>query len=160
MSRGRRGGSGNAQHGDESSRYDCDDLHDANPLVLGTRTGWPGDAPISLCLCKTPASAIPPSGSIAGGNGSRVFVASAGRVVPRSLAGSGQWYRDRTRDSDNEPTKAGRLLTRMSEITASGRLRTITGLPSCARLTPLECLNSQNGRSTLRGVKRAITNGW
>src|SRR5262245_27375546 len=67
MSRGRRGGSGNAQHGDESSRYDCDDLHDANPLVLGTRTGWPGDAPIPLCLCKTPASAIPPSGSIAGG---------------------------------------------------------------------------------------------
>src|SRR5262245_19237186 len=33
------GGSGNAQHGDEPSRYDYDDLHDANPLVLGTRTG-------------------------------------------------------------------------------------------------------------------------
>src|SRR5206468_9640950 len=26
------GGSGNAQHGDEPSRYDYDDLHDANPL--------------------------------------------------------------------------------------------------------------------------------
>src|SRR5262249_20595195 len=63
MSRGRRGGSGNAQQGDEPSRYDCDDLHDANPLVLGTRTGWPSDAPIPLCLGKTPASPIPPSGS-------------------------------------------------------------------------------------------------
>jgi hypothetical protein len=61
------GGSGNAQHGDESSRYDYDDLHDANPLVLGTRTGRPSDAPIPLCLCKTPASTIPRSGSIAGG---------------------------------------------------------------------------------------------
>ena len=40
------GGSGNAQHGDEPSRYDYDDLHDANPLVLGTRTGRPSDAPI------------------------------------------------------------------------------------------------------------------
>src|SRR5260221_7699003 len=30
------GGSGNAQHGHEPSRYDYDDLHDANPLVLGT----------------------------------------------------------------------------------------------------------------------------
>jgi hypothetical protein len=49
------GGSGNAQHGDEPSRYDYDDLHDANPLVLGTRTGRPSDAPIPLCLCKTPA---------------------------------------------------------------------------------------------------------
>src|SRR6266566_1206870 len=53
------GGSGNAQHGDEPSRYDYDDLHDANPLVLGTRTGRPSDAPIPLCLCKTPAFAIP-----------------------------------------------------------------------------------------------------
>jgi hypothetical protein len=33
------GGSGNAQHGEEPSRYDYDDLHDANPLVLGTRHG-------------------------------------------------------------------------------------------------------------------------
>src|SRR5215471_976904 len=33
------GGSGNAQHGDEPSRYDYDRLHDANPLVLGTRHG-------------------------------------------------------------------------------------------------------------------------
>src|SRR5205823_14791456 len=67
MGRGRRGGSGNAQHGDEPSRYDCDDLHDANPLVLGTRAGRPSDTPIPLCLCKTPASTIPRSGSIAGG---------------------------------------------------------------------------------------------
>src|SRR5262249_40046591 len=49
------GGSGDAQHGDERSRYDYDDLHDANPLVLGTRTGRPSDAPIPLCLCETPA---------------------------------------------------------------------------------------------------------
>jgi hypothetical protein len=34
---------------------------------LGTRTGRPSDAPIPLCLCKTPASTIPRSGSIAGG---------------------------------------------------------------------------------------------
>src|SRR5437016_5609465 len=48
------GGSGNAQHGDEPSRYDYDDLHDANPLMLGTRTGRPSDAPIPLCLCRRP----------------------------------------------------------------------------------------------------------
>src|SRR5262245_15689792 len=59
------GGSGNAQHGHEPSRYDYDRLHDVNPLVLGTRTGRPSDAPIPLCLCKTPASTIPHSGSIA-----------------------------------------------------------------------------------------------
>src|SRR5262245_3623205 len=61
------GGSGNAQHGDEPSRYDYNGRHDANPLVLGARTGRPSDAPIPLCLCKTPASTIPRSGSIAGG---------------------------------------------------------------------------------------------
>jgi hypothetical protein len=44
--------------------------------VLGTRTGRPSDAPIPLCP-KTPASTIPRSGSIAGGNGSRLFVALA-----------------------------------------------------------------------------------
>jgi hypothetical protein len=44
---------------------------------LGTRTGRPSDAPIPLCLCKTPASTIPRSGSITGGNGSRPFVALA-----------------------------------------------------------------------------------
>jgi GAF domain-containing protein len=71
------GGSGNAQHGDEPSRYDYNGLHDANPLVLGTRTGRPSDAPIPLCLCKTPACTIPRSGSIAGRNGSRLFVALA-----------------------------------------------------------------------------------
>src|SRR5262245_36918159 len=49
------GGSGNAHHGHEPSRYDYDDLHDANPLVLGTRTDQTSDAPIPLCLCKTPA---------------------------------------------------------------------------------------------------------
>src|SRR5262249_50313854 len=53
------GGSGNAQRGNERSRYDYDDLHDANPLVLATRTGRPGDAPIPLCLCETPASNHP-----------------------------------------------------------------------------------------------------
>src|SRR5262249_59691260 len=73
---GGRGGGGKARRGEEPSRYDCDDLHDANPLVLGTRTGWPSDAPIPLCLGKTPASAIPPSGSLAGGTAPRLFVAS------------------------------------------------------------------------------------
>ena len=33
------GGSGNAQHGDEPSRYDYDGLHDANPLVFGHPDG-------------------------------------------------------------------------------------------------------------------------
>src|SRR5262245_38914559 len=84
------GGSGNAQHGDERSRYDYDDLHDANPLVLGTRTGRPSDAPIPLCLCETPAFTIPCPGSIAGGNGSRVFVALAMAMVQIRLGGSGR----------------------------------------------------------------------
>src|SRR5262245_60066249 len=44
-----------AEQQSRPSRYDYDDLHDADPLVLGTRTGRPGDAPIPLCLCKTPA---------------------------------------------------------------------------------------------------------
>src|SRR5437016_10338245 len=48
-----------AEQQSQPSRYDYDDLHDANPLVLGTRTGRPSDAPIPLCLCKTPAFAIP-----------------------------------------------------------------------------------------------------
>src|SRR5215467_1262650 len=48
-----------AEQQSQRSRYDYDDLHDADPLVLGTRTGRPGDAPIPLCLCKTPAFAIP-----------------------------------------------------------------------------------------------------
>src|SRR5262245_38719275 len=130
MSRGRRGGSGNAQHGDESSRYDCDDLHDANPLVLGTRTGWPGDAPIPLCLCKTPASAIPPSGSIAGGMAPEY-------LSPRPV----EWFKGNWQGRDSgigigRGTKTRRLSTRMGEITASGRLRSITCFLSCARLTP------------------------
>src|SRR5262245_33082595 len=60
------GGSGNTQHGDEPSRYDDDDLH-ANPLCCSPGTGRPSDAPIPLCLCETPASTIPPAGSITGG---------------------------------------------------------------------------------------------
>src|SRR5262245_26072506 len=71
------GGGGNAQHGEEPGRYDDGGLHDANPLMLGTRAGRPSDAPIVLCLCETPASTIPRSGSIAGRNGSRLFVALA-----------------------------------------------------------------------------------
>src|SRR5215469_10514548 len=42
-----------AEQQSQPSRYDYDDLHDADPLVLGTRTGR--NAPIPLCLCKTPA---------------------------------------------------------------------------------------------------------
>src|SRR5215468_10012577 len=90
MSRGRRGGSGNAQHGDESSRYDCDDLHDANPLVLGTRAGRPSDAPIPLCLCKTPASTIPRSGSIAGGMAPEY-------LSPRPV----EWFKGNWQDQDS-----------------------------------------------------------
>src|SRR5262245_48337760 len=69
------GGGGNAQHGEEPGRYDDGGLHDANPLMLGTRAGRPGDAPIVLCLCETRASTSPRSGSIAGRKGSRLFVA-------------------------------------------------------------------------------------
>src|SRR6266700_5060241 len=79
-----------AEQQSQPSRYDYDDLHDANPLVLGTRTGRPSDAPIPLCLCKTPASTIPRSGSIAGGNGSRLFVALGIGMVQMRLGGSGR----------------------------------------------------------------------
>jgi hypothetical protein len=47
------------------------------PLCCSSGTGRPNDAPIPLRLCETPASTIPPSGSIARGNGSRLFVALA-----------------------------------------------------------------------------------
>src|SRR5262245_30885817 len=40
------------------------------------------------------------------------------------------------RGSDQEPTKTGRLSTRMGEIVAFGRVRSITCFLSCARLTP------------------------
>src|SRR5262245_25492512 len=36
------GGSGNAHHGEEPSRHDYDDLHDANPLVFGHPDGPTG----------------------------------------------------------------------------------------------------------------------
>jgi hypothetical protein len=36
------GGSGNAHHGEEPSRRDYDDLHDANPLVFGHPDGPTG----------------------------------------------------------------------------------------------------------------------
>src|SRR5262245_46467492 len=42
--------------------------------VLGTGTCRPSYVPIPLCLCTTPASTIPRSGSIAEGNGSRLPV--------------------------------------------------------------------------------------
>jgi hypothetical protein len=84
------GGSGNAQHGDEPSRYDYDGLHDANPLVLGTRTGRPSDAPIPLCLCKTPASTIPRSGSIARGMAPEY-------LSPRPV----EWFKGNRQDQDS-----------------------------------------------------------
>src|SRR5262249_26099583 len=113
------GGSGNAQHGDERSRYDYDDLHDANPLVLGTRTGRPSDAPIPLCLCETPAFTIPCPGSIAGGNGYRVFVALAMAMVQIRLGGSGrtqinQWSHTSMVGSDGEvPVHCHHSFTRL-----------------------------------------------
>ena len=57
--------------------------------MLGTRTGRLSDAPIPLCLCKTPASTIPPSGSIAGGMAPRPFVAS-GRSKVQMEVGQAQ----------------------------------------------------------------------
>jgi hypothetical protein len=51
--------------------------HFVDEKSLATQTGRPSDAPIPLCLCKTPACTIPHSGSIAGRNGSRLFVALA-----------------------------------------------------------------------------------
>src|SRR5215469_79437 len=47
-----------AEQQSQPSRYDYDDLHDGNPPVRHP-DGRPGDAPIPLCLCKTPAFAIP-----------------------------------------------------------------------------------------------------
>src|SRR5215813_11562329 len=67
MSRGRRETDGREQRDGAGAAGKKAYLHDANPPVLGTRTGRPSDAPIPLCLCKTPASTIPRSGSIAGG---------------------------------------------------------------------------------------------
>src|SRR5262249_18370438 len=96
------GGSGNAQHCHEPSRYDYDRLHDANPLFVHPARS---DAPIPLCLCKTPASTIPPSGSIARGDGSRLFVALVGRKVQMQSVGSGRWYLDRA-GSDTSSTRA------------------------------------------------------
>src|SRR5262249_8726765 len=43
-----------------------DGLHDVKPLVLGTRTARPSDAPLPVGLCETPALPIQCSGSIAG----------------------------------------------------------------------------------------------
>src|SRR5262245_6592401 len=109
MSRGRRGGS--AQHGDDPSRYDCDDLHDAIPLCQA-----PGRADRVTPLFRfvserRPLSTIPRSGSIAGGMAPEYLSPRPVEWFKGKLAGSGQWYRDRTRDSDHEPTKAGRLST-------------------------------------------------
>src|SRR5258706_13663611 len=123
------GGGGNAQHGDDPSRYDYDDLHDANPLVLGTRTGRPSDAPISLCLCKTPASTIPRSGSIDGGNGSRLFVALAM-----------DWFKCDWEDRE------GRRLTKWSWSAAMAKFRSIATIlyrsaPACAYLTTADASN-------------------
>src|SRR3989440_1402918 len=57
------------------------------------------------------------------GNGSRLFVASAGRMVQ-----TGQWYRDRTR-LRHKPTKAGRLQTEWQQ----GLLK-LPLLANCSRL--------------------------
>src|SRR5262249_17645655 len=76
MSCGRRGSSGNAQQGDEPGRYDCDDLHDVNPLVLGTGTGCPGAPPFPFGRGKRPLLANPPSPLMAGGMAARPLVAS------------------------------------------------------------------------------------
>src|SRR5262245_23799447 len=59
MSRGRRETDGREQRDGAGAAGKKAYLHDANPPVLGTRTGRPSDAPIPLCLCKTPAFAIP-----------------------------------------------------------------------------------------------------
>src|SRR5690242_9906627 len=48
------GGRGNTQHGEEPKRYDYGDLHDANPLMLGTRTGRPSDALPPLIYARRP----------------------------------------------------------------------------------------------------------
>src|SRR5262245_57322903 len=48
------GGSRNAQHGHEPSRYDYDRLHDANPLVLAPGTGRPSDAPFRFVFARRP----------------------------------------------------------------------------------------------------------
>src|SRR5262245_36384745 len=77
MSRGRRGGSGNAQHGDEPSRYDCDDLHDTNPLVLGARTGRPSGRPYSALSVQDARFNQPTFRLNRRGNGSQLFVALA-----------------------------------------------------------------------------------
>jgi hypothetical protein len=80
--------------------------------VLGTRTGRPSDAPIQLCLCKTPASTIPCSDSI-GRDGSRLFVASAGRRFKCNRQDPDTGIR-MGREIRHEPTKPRRLSIRMT----------------------------------------------
>src|SRR6516165_9733683 len=101
-----------AEQQSRPSRCDYDDLHDAIPLVLGTRTGRPGDAPIPLCLCKTPAFAIPlPAQSP--GNGSpticRLSRSKGSKVIGR-IRDTG--IRIGPGGSDISRPKAGRLSIR------------------------------------------------
>src|SRR6516225_7642659 len=95
-----------AEQQSRPSRYDYDDLHDADPLVLGTRTGRPGDAPIPLCLCKTPAFAIPlPAQSP--GNGSPT-ICRLSRSKGSNVVGQirGHRYPDRTGGLRHNPRPA------------------------------------------------------
>src|SRR6476620_7402430 len=76
-----------AEQQSQPSRYDYDDLHDGNP-PLGTRTGRPGDAPIPLCLSKTPAFAIPLAAQ-SPGNGSPTICRLSRSRGSNATAGSG-----------------------------------------------------------------------
>jgi hypothetical protein len=60
--------------------------------LMGTRTGRPSDAPIPLCLCETPASTIPPSGSHAGGM-------APNYLSPRLV----EWFKCNRQDRESGP---------------------------------------------------------
>src|SRR6478672_6536668 len=102
-----------------------------DPLVLGTRAGWPSDAPIPLCLCETPAFAIPPSGSIAGGMAPRLFVASGRSQVQMSVGQDQDIGRRPAGSRRGLPPTNRKNLNQVKDVT---RLKADQGVASLSRL--------------------------
>jgi hypothetical protein len=99
-----------------------------DPLVLGTRTGWPSDAPIPLCLCETPVSAIPRSGSIAGGMAPRLYVASGRSTVQMPVGQDQDHWKKICRVA---PGVASNQSQNLNQIKDATRLRAERGVASC-----------------------------
>src|SRR5262249_9293814 len=141
-------GSGNAQHGDEPSRYDYDDLHDANPLVLGTRTGRPSDAPIPLCLCETPAFTIPCSGSIAGGKWLPTICRFGDGMVQMRLGGSGRTQINQMTPAWSAAMPKSRFIATILLLGPSLRVSNSRRHAECAPRLPSERRRSRSPHGT------------